>query len=178
MKRWTPTEVLVAVGLASLAVAVAVAASPGGRRKAGQLFSLAQLSVSGSAARLGLDNTPDAVARRRLAALTAAVLDPLQRKLRGRLRVTSGFRTPQVNAAISGSSSMSQHMSGEAADVMADGMTAYELAQLVLSMRLPFDQMIWYAPERGGHLHLSYTAERRNRGEVKHAPAGGGYTKG
>jgi hypothetical protein len=47
------------------------------------------------------------------------------------------------------------------------------VAHLVRS-GLPFDEAIWYDPERGGQVHLSFRAGR-NRGKVLHAVAGGGY---
>ena len=63
----------------------------------------------------------------------------------------------------------------EAVDIKVDGMSAQELAAFILRSGLPVDQVIWYAPERGGHVHLSYTRARANRRQAMHAPAGGGY---
>jgi len=45
---------------------------------------------------------------------------------------------------------------------------------MVVERGLPFDQLIYYAPERGGHVHVSFRAGG-NRGHVRYAPPGGGY---
>ena len=68
-----------------------------------------------------------------------------------------------------------QHTLGEAADIWAEGLTGEELAMVIHQVGLPFDQVIWYAPERGGHVHVSFTERRPNRAQVLHAPAAGGY---
>ena len=175
--------ILGVVGGALLLLAAAGGGSPatGARRvggfvhgQIGRFFSWAELTASGAAARLGIDNTPTPEARRAMQALVATVLDPLRAHLGRPVRITSGFRAPPVNRAVSGSPT-SQHMSGEAADIKADGMSAEALAAVVVGLGVPFDQVIWYAPERGGHVHVSYTTTRKNRGETLHAPAAGGY---
>lgn len=167
----------VAVGV----VVVAMAASPGGQRvvrrvagRVGRFFTIAELTVSSAAKRLGLDNTPTPEAERALQVLAVHVLDPLRSALGSRLRVTSGYRSPAVNEAVDGSAT-SQHMKGEAVDLVVDGLRAEQLAQLIERSGIPFDQVIWYAPERGGHVHVSVTAMKKNRRVVLHAPAEGGY---
>ena len=139
-----------------------------------QFFSWAELLASGAAKRLGLDNTPTEQAKVNLAALVGNVLDPLRAMLGRPIRVTSGFRSPAVNEAVHGSST-SQHMIGEAADIKADGLDATLLLTAIVRSGLPFDQAIGYDPERGGHVHLSFTTRRANRREVLWAPASGGY---
>jgi hypothetical protein len=140
----------------------------------GRFFSLAELTASGAASRLGLDNTPPPEAQRAMQLLVATVLDPLRTSLARPVRITSGYRTPAVNRAVSGSPT-SQHMLGEAVDIKVDGMAAEALAAAIVALGVPFDQVIWYAPERGGHVHVSFTAKRANRRQTLHAPAGGGY---
>lgn len=140
----------------------------------GRFFTLADLMRSTAAARLGLDNRPPPAAQANLARLVVNVLDPLRAHLGRPVRITSGFRSFAVNRAVDGSPT-SQHMLGEAVDLKVDGLTAAELAAVILALRLPVDQVIWYDPERGGHVHVSYTVTRANRREALHAPAGGGY---
>jgi hypothetical protein len=86
------------------------------------------------------------------------------------------YRVPLVNRAGSGSPT-SQHMLGEAADIKVDGVAAEALAAAIVSLGVPFDQVLWYAPERGGHVHVSFTEKRTNRRQTLHAPAGGGYVR-
>ena len=140
----------------------------------GRFFTWAELTASTAASRLGLVNQPTPAAQQAMALLVGRVLDPLRAGLGRPVRVTSGYRSPAVNQAVKGARS-SQHMLGEAADIKVDGVSAIALATAVLRLGLPFDQLIWYDPARGGHVHVSFTARRANRGETLHAPAGGGY---
>ena len=178
---------LVLFGLAGLGAVVALAAAGGGnpvqgaqrvgglvKGQIGYFFSWAEMTASSAAARLGIDNTPPAEAQGAMALLVANVLDPLRAGLGRPVRVTSGYRAPAVNRAVSGSPT-SQHMLGEAADIKVQGVAAEDLAAAIVALGVPFDQVIWYAPERGGHVHVSFTAKRANRGEALHAPAGSGY---
>ena len=140
----------------------------------GRFFSWDEITRSSAATRLGLANEPPPTERAALVALVSAVLDPLRAVLGVPLRVTSGFRCVALNAAIGGSPT-SQHTLGEAADVRAEGMASEEVVRALVRAGLPFDQAIWYAPERGGHVHVSYTTRRPNRRQTLHAPAAGGY---
>jgi len=165
------------LGLGVLGVGVIAVAAAGGetmKQGLGRFFSWAELTASTTARRLGIDNTPTPQAQAAMQALVADVLDPLRRMLGRPIRVSSGYRAPAVNRAIDGAEH-SQHMRGEAVDIKVDGVSAKELATFILRSGLPVDQVIWYAPERGGHVHLSYTRERTNRRQAMHAPAGGGY---
>ncbi len=56
-----------------------------------------------------------------------------------------------------------------------DGLLADTLASAIIRLGLPFDQLIWYDADRGGHVHVSFTTKRSNRRQVLHAPSGGGY---
>jgi hypothetical protein len=69
------------------------------------------------------------------------------------------------------------HSLGEAADLMVRGLGAQDVARLIVRLGMPFDQLIWYAPERGGHVHVSLTVRRPNKGETLHAPPGDGYVR-
>lgn len=108
--------------------------------------------------------------------LARSVLDPLRDAVGGPLHVSSWYRSPERNAATPGASSTSQHLTGEAADVWAAGFSARELADLLDRLELPFDQLIAYTPERGGHVHVSLSADGRQRGELRWAGPAGGYT--
>jgi len=183
--RQAPLVLLGLTGLGALALlAVAGSGNPvqgarhvGGfvKGQVGRFFSWAEVTASATASRLGLDNTPPADAQRALALLVAQVLDPLRQALGRPVRITSGYRAPAVNRAVSGSPT-SQHMLGQAADIKVPGLSAEALATVIVRLGLPVDQVIWYAPERGGHVHVSFTDTRPNRGQALHAPAGGGYT--
>lgn len=143
-------------------------------RRPGVHFVWSELERSTAAKRLGVKmRVPDEHAPA-VVALCAAILDPIRVALGRPVRITGGYRTPATNAAIGGSKT-SQHMVGEAADIKGEAIGAEDLARLIVSLDLPFDQVIWYDPERGGHVHVSHTTTRANRGQMLHAVAGGGY---
>ena len=125
------------------------------------------------ATRHAVDNTAPAWAVENLRRLVATTLDPLRDALGRPIRVTSGFRSVELNRAVDGAA-QSQHTRGEAVDFKVDGVASADVVDAIVRLGLPFDQVIWYAAERGGHVHVSLTGGG-NRGEVLHAPAGGGY---
>ncbi len=175
-----PVLLLSALGL-GLVAALAASGTEQGRRlgekmqgQLGRFFSWAEMTTSGAASRLGLSNQPPSEAQQAMAALVSNLLDPLRTALGRPVMVTSGYRSPEVNRAVDGSHS-SQHMSGEAADIKVAGLPSDTLVTAILRLGVPFDQLIWYAPERGGHVHVSFTTKRANRRQVLHAPASGGY---
>ena len=156
------------LGLAGLAGGYAMStATPVGR-----FFDLSEFTKT----KTGLPNQPDVVVIENIKALTAYVLDKLRAHLGVPVRITSGFRSPQVNTAVGGAQG-SQHVTGEAADIKVDGYTAEQLLNAIVALGLPFDQAIVYAPERGGHLHVSFKRVGMNRGMALRAPAGGGYVQ-
>lgn len=101
----------------------------------------------------------------KLRALCSAVLEPWRERV-GPLRINSGYRGPQVNAAVNGSKT-SQHVKGEAADVTPLTMGRREAWGILLRMMdegLPVDQAIIY--EGTTHVHVSHTASRIARRQV------------
>ena len=90
-------------------------------------FSLAELTASATAQRLGLDNTPAQELLPRLV-LTAEMLERIRSTMGVPVTVTSGYRAPAVNHAVGGVTS-SDHAQGHAADIVAPGYgTAYDVA--------------------------------------------------
>jgi hypothetical protein len=118
-------------------------------RRPGDFFTFAEFRA---------DTAPDAV-KGALTLLCWHVLDPLRRGLGRSVRVTSGWRRPSGNAAVGGSQT-SQHLTGEAADVVVEGMNARELARAVMRHAETWDQLIWYPDEGGpGWVHVSYESD-------------------
>lgn len=73
-------------------------------------FTLAEMTRTMT----GLFNEPDIMVQQSLCYLAQHVLQPIRDRW-GALRISSGYRSPQVNAAVGGSTT-SQHLLGEAAD--------------------------------------------------------------
>lgn len=132
-------------------------------------FTLSELTRSGTAQKRGLDNTPDEAAKAALTALCENILEPVRVELGKPMRVNSAYRAPDVNAAVGGSKT-SQHCKGEAIDVEIDGMPNIELAQKIIDMGLPFDQLIleFYTPgePNSGWVHVSHKHNGEQRGQV------------
>lgn len=124
-------------------------------------FTIAELTRSATARRLGIDNTPPASAVKALTALVDDVLDPLRDAWGGPIRVNSGYRCPELNKAVGGTPS-SQHQHGEAADITVGSRSANRrLLALIKRLDLPVDQCI---DEKGCRwIHVSHRRGRNRR---------------
>jgi hypothetical protein len=100
-------------------------------------FTLAELTASNTAKRLGIDNRPPPEHMAALA-LTAEMLERVRSLLQCPVIVTSGYRCMALNVAVGGVTS-SDHARGQAADIVAPGFgTPYEVAKKLA----PFVSMI------------------------------------
>ena len=99
-------------------------------------FSFAELTHTNT----GLDNVPNADEGAALVRLADICLEPM-RLLVGPLTVDSGFRCPAVNSQVGGVSS-SQHLHGEAADLVPAQVSPSVLFDLTHASAIPFDQLI------------------------------------
>ena len=106
-------------------------------------FTLQELIFSSTAMRLGIDNSPTKEGVLKLTLLATSLLQPLRERL-GALRVTSGYRSPQLSEAI-GSSANSPHCRYEAVDmqfVKRGKMDNLLIYQALIDLDLDFDQCI------------------------------------
>ena len=106
-------------------------------------FVLSEITRSNTAKRLGIDNGPDKNHLRSIQRLITNLIQPMRDAL-GPIRISSGYRNPNVNRAIGGSTK-SQHCKGEALDLQfwKDGKICNkEIYDWVLSSNVEFDQMI------------------------------------
>ena len=85
-----------------------------------QYFTLAELIRSDTARKRGIDNTPTWEVVEHLSELVASFLDPLRRAYGQPIRVSSGYRSPELNNAVHGAAT-SVHMIGYAADLQVGG---------------------------------------------------------
>ena len=79
-------------------------------------FTLEELTRSQTAALHGYDNTPNATQKRDLLRLMD-YLDGIREEFGEAIRVTSGFRSWNVNKSVGGVKN-SQHLAGQAADIV------------------------------------------------------------
>lgn len=121
-------------------------------------FTLDELTLSQTAARMGIDNTPTAAA---LAALqrTALGLEAVRMRLGGGpIGVSSGYRCLTLNRAI-GSKDGSQHVLGEAADFTAPRFgSPRQIVDALVDSDVPYDQLIL---EFGRWVHISFATQPR-----------------
>jgi zinc D-Ala-D-Ala carboxypeptidase len=127
-------------------------------------FSLSELTKSESASRLGLDNDPTQEIISSLQALVNHILQPVRDKF-GPVVVTSGYRSPDVNKAIGGSTT-SDHCKGQAADFEVLGKDNRELA-IWIAENMQFTQLIleFYKPgvPDSGWVHCSFDPSNLKR---------------
>ena len=137
-------------------------------------FTLDEFIKSATATRLGIDNTPDEKVLNCIQALVDNVLEPLRVHYGRPIIITSGYRCPKLNKAVGGSST-SQHAIGQAVDIRSVSDSREdnkELFDMILEMKLPFDQLI----NEFGYdwVHVSFSP--RNRRQVLKAEKSGGKT--
>lgn len=151
-------------------------------------FTLAELTTTAQADRDDLDrdgnrsetvpNVPSAEHVVALTCLARELLEPVRELLGVPLRVVSGYRSPALNARVGGATG-SQHLQGEAADVVPVGMDVAEamaaIADAVRGAGLPVDQAIVYPSARTPFLHLSYRRDVSGRGQLLMSQAPGGH---
>lgn len=141
-------------------------------------FSLAELTKSQAALRLGLDNSPTHPSTvQSLEQLCINVLQPV-RDYFGPVIVSSGYRSERLNWAIGGSNT-SQHCFGQAADFECPGNSNYDVAAWI-SKNLLFDQLILEFYTAGnpssGWIHVSWKNDQINRNKILTASREGGKT--
>ena len=121
-------------------------------------FSLKELTVSDTATRLGLDNTPNETVTANLKTLAEKILQPVREHYGKSVRVNSGYRAPEVNAAVGGSKT-SDHCKGQAADIEINGVANGDLAKYIAE-NFKFTQVILEFYTQGipdsGWVHVSY----------------------
>jgi len=126
--------------------------------KLSENFSLAEMVKSETALRQGLDNTPGDAEIANLKRLAENVLQPVREAYGKGVKVNSGFRHPDVNAAVGGSRT-SDHCKGMAADIEIPGVANADLAEWIKD-NLEFTQLIleFYTPgiPDSGWVHVSY----------------------
>ena len=132
-------------------------------------FNLVELTKSQTAERKGIDNPPSPEHQENLKSLCTHVLQPIRDHFSKVVTVSSGYRSPELCAAI-GSKSTSQHARGEAADFEIFGVSNKELADWI-HFNLNYDQLIleyWKESDpNSGWVHCSYTEGNNRRQYLK-----------
>lgn len=122
-------------------------------------FSLQEMIRSATAIKNGWQNIPDELAIINLTLLCTHVLEPLRRRF-GVLRITSGYRSKQLNREVGGVE-FSQHRFGQAADIFIPNNEVGKKMFDFVKEKLDYDQLIYeYVRQTGAQwLHVSYNRE-------------------
>lgn len=107
-------------------------------------ISYKEATLSTTAKRLGIDNTPNAEQFSNMVHVAENVFQPVREHFDTPIYVSSFYRSEALNKAINGSSS-STHMKGEAMDLDADVYNKVTNAEIFhyIKDNLEFDQLIW-----------------------------------
>jgi hypothetical protein len=125
-------------------------------------FTLEEFTISQVAARLGLDNTPKGDVLENIK-FTANEMEKVRSLLSYPIIISSGYRSPQVNAAVKGAAN-SQHLEGRAADFTSPKFgTPKQIIEKILSSNIQYDQVIY---EFNTWVHISFSPKNRKQALV------------
>ena len=131
-----------------------------GRGWGGRYFTLKEFSHSDTAVSLGIDNTIPDKCVPHIETLVHYVLDPIRKHWGLPIRVTSGYRCPELNDEVCGVED-SYHMDGCAADISAlDPERNVELMSLIRTLQIlgvtPLTEC--YLAPKAKYIHIAYRA--------------------
>ena len=134
-------------------------------------FTLAELTPSSTAKRLGIKNEPTPAHLECLKLLATNVLDKVREHFGKPIWISSGYRCKALNDVTPGSSATSQHCSGEAADLDQDGKGTGVSNKMVFDYikdHLTFDQLIFeYGTDANPDwVHVSWESTGKQRKQV------------
>ena len=116
-----------------------------------KFFSIAEMTKSDTARRLGIDNTPSDSIKKNLTLFIEKVLDPIREDWGSPIIVSSGYRCPELNKAVGGVNT-SGHMYGFCADLQVKG-DLRKFSNFVIEWmkehQMKWDQIIW---EKSGNV--------------------------
>ena len=121
-------------------------------------FTIEEMYASKTAKEKGINNKPNMQQMINLVYLAAYVLEPLRVAMNEPIKIGSGFRSRELNAAVGGVYN-SQHCKGQAADLCIDGDLKKGRRWFeYIKNHLPFDQLIWEKnPKTGNYwVHVSF----------------------
>ena len=135
-------------------------------------LTLAEVTKSQTATRLGIDNDPDAHQLAALKAVAENIFEPLRNHFGVPIGISSGLRSKALNKAIGGST-RSQHCHGQALDIDADiygGINNRNIFRFIQN-NLDFDQLIWEfgSDDNPAWVHVSFVDDDTNRGQTLRA---------
>jgi len=143
-------------------------------------LSFKEATYSATAIKKDIPNNPTIEHLKNLKATAEHIFQPIRDFFGVPIKVTSGYRSQELNDLIGGSST-SQHSIGQALDLDADVYGKITNAQIFsfIETKIEFDQMIWeFGDDKNPNwVHVSYRTDGKNRGEKLIAYKKNGRTK-
>jgi zinc D-Ala-D-Ala carboxypeptidase len=128
-------------------------------------LTLAELTYSATAIKLGIVNVPNQLQTENLKTLALKVFEPTREHFGVPIHISSGYRIMNLNQALNGSIT-SQHCKGEAIDIdmKGDKVTNAQIFHWIKD-NLKYDQLIWEFGDKKNPdwVHVSYTKENRQQ---------------
>ena len=132
-------------------------------------LTLAEMTRSESAKRLGINNNATKEHIENMKLLASNIFQPIRDHFKKPIHISSGYRSKVLNDSIKGSSTTSQHSSGEAIDIDMDN-TDITNAQVFdyIKNNLNFDQLIWEfgTDKNPSWVHVSYESTGKQRKQI------------
>jgi len=100
--------------------------------------------------------------------LIVLVLQPIRDKIGKPMNVSSGYRSPQLNALLPNASKTSQHCLGEACDFTVKGMTPKELVTIIRKMDIEWGQLIEEYSGNQSWVHISLPNAKHKKEVLKY----------
>ena len=138
-------------------------------------FTLQEFLKSETAKKFNVANVATEKHTKNMIALCKNILEPLRREIDKPVIITSGYRSSALNETMGKNgyyvSRTSQHMKGEAADIVVNGMTNDDIVKAIKKAGIIYDQLIDETATRiikgvehvSKWIHISYTTETVNR---------------
>ena len=139
--------------------------------KLSQHLNLSEVTNSPSAKKLKIDNTPTPEHIENFKKLAENIFEPIRKHFGVPIYISSGYRSAALNKTTKGSSSTSQHVTGEAFDLDQDGkgngITNKQVFDYIKA-NLNFDQLIAEFPVNGNPawVHVSYESTGKQRKQI------------
>jgi hypothetical protein len=133
--------------------------------KVSKHLTLAELTHSDTAIKLGIVNQPNQLQLANLVRLAEKVFEPTREHFKVPIYISSGYRIMNLNQAVKGSIT-SQHCSGEAIDIdQKGGKVTNKMIFDFIKDNLKFDQLIYEfgTKDNPDWVHVSYSDKNRNQ---------------
>jgi hypothetical protein len=127
-------------------------------------ISYQEATTSQTAVRKGIKNEPGDNELLAMQLVGIRVFDVVREHFKTPLRVSSFYRSPELNSAIGGSSRTSQHVKGQAIDIQGTGKVTNKMIFDYIKENLDFDQLI--NEFNYSWVHVSYVSKEKNRKQI------------